>query len=170
MAPDEWTVTEVEDLKAAINDGLSIEEAAEVLDRADRVDEVIKKCRELGLEPKKRQIMRDISRWFTSSQGHSRPGRASLKSGPAMPPKPVLPPLAADPVEKKTSGPRAAEHVEAVDLLIQNPCSVLAAGTGDGPPKDSSSRSDLDAIDENERRPDATRLGNLGAAGGGRHP
>jgi hypothetical protein len=55
MAPDEWTATEVEDLKAAINDGLSVEEAAEVLDRADRVDEVIKKCRELGLEPKKRQ-------------------------------------------------------------------------------------------------------------------
>ena len=55
MAPDEWIVTEVEDLKAAINDGLSIEEAAEVLDRADRVDEVIKKRQELGLEPKKRQ-------------------------------------------------------------------------------------------------------------------
>ena len=55
MAPGEWTETEVEDLKAAINDGLSVEEAAEVLDRADRVDEVIKKCRELGLEPKKRQ-------------------------------------------------------------------------------------------------------------------
>ena len=30
---------------------------------------------------------------------------------------------------------------------------MLAAGTGNGPPKDSSSRSDLDAIDENERRP-----------------
>ena len=55
MSPGEWTETEVEDLKAAINDGLSVEEAAEVLDRADRVDEVIKKCRELGLEPKKRQ-------------------------------------------------------------------------------------------------------------------
>ena len=55
MAPGEWTETEIEDLKAAINDGLSVEEAAEVLDRADRVDEVIKKCRELGLEPKKRQ-------------------------------------------------------------------------------------------------------------------
>jgi hypothetical protein len=55
MAPDEWTETEVEDLKAAINDGLSVEEAAEILDRADRVDEVIKKCRELGLEPKKRK-------------------------------------------------------------------------------------------------------------------
>ena len=25
MAPDEWTETEVEDLKAAINDGLSVE-------------------------------------------------------------------------------------------------------------------------------------------------
>jgi hypothetical protein len=55
MAPGEWTETEVEELKAAINDGLSVEEAAEVLDRAHRVDEVIKKCRELGLEPKKRQ-------------------------------------------------------------------------------------------------------------------
>jgi hypothetical protein len=53
MAPDEWTDTEVEDLKAAINDDLSVEEAAEVLDRADRIDEVIKKCRELGLKPRR---------------------------------------------------------------------------------------------------------------------
>src|SRR5207249_10398094 len=55
MAPGEWTEEEVEDLKAAINDGVAVEEEAEVVDRADRVDEVIKKCRELGLEPKKRQ-------------------------------------------------------------------------------------------------------------------
>jgi hypothetical protein len=54
MTPGEWTETEVQDLKAAINDGLSIEEAAEVLDRAD-IEEVRKKCRELGLEPKKRE-------------------------------------------------------------------------------------------------------------------
>ena len=56
MVPDDWTDTEVEDLKAAINDGLSVEEAAEVLDRADRIDEVIKKCRELGLKPKKGKL------------------------------------------------------------------------------------------------------------------
>ena len=55
MALDDRTATVVENLKAAINDGLSVEEAAEIRDRADRVDEVIKKCRELGLEPKKRQ-------------------------------------------------------------------------------------------------------------------
>jgi hypothetical protein len=56
MAPGEWTEIEVEDLKAAINDGLSVEEAAEILDRADRIDEVIKKCRELGLKPKKGEL------------------------------------------------------------------------------------------------------------------
>jgi hypothetical protein len=56
MAAGEWTETEVEDLKAAINDGLSVEEAAEVLDRADRIDEVIKKCRELGSTPKKGEL------------------------------------------------------------------------------------------------------------------
>ncbi|MCK1637590.1 hypothetical protein IVA95_08305 [Bradyrhizobium sp. 157] len=54
MAPGAWTETEVQELKAAINDGLSVEEAAEVLDRAD-IEEVRQKCRELGLEPKKRQ-------------------------------------------------------------------------------------------------------------------
>jgi hypothetical protein len=35
---------------------LSVEEVAEILDRADRVDEVIKKCRELGLTPKKGKL------------------------------------------------------------------------------------------------------------------
>jgi hypothetical protein len=50
---EDWTATEIDTLKAAIEDGLSVEEAAEVLDRADRVDEVIKKCRDLGLKPKK---------------------------------------------------------------------------------------------------------------------
>jgi hypothetical protein len=39
---EDWTATEIDTLKAAIKDGLSVEEAAEVLDRADRVDEVIK--------------------------------------------------------------------------------------------------------------------------------
>jgi hypothetical protein len=50
---DEWTPMEIDTLRSAIEDGLSVEEAAEILDRADRIDEVIKKCRELGLKPKK---------------------------------------------------------------------------------------------------------------------
>ncbi|MCK1642124.1 hypothetical protein IVA95_32380 [Bradyrhizobium sp. 157] len=54
MAQGDWTETEVQDIKAAIIDGLSDEEAAEVLDRAD-IEEVRKKCRELGVEPKKRE-------------------------------------------------------------------------------------------------------------------
>jgi hypothetical protein len=48
----EWSEIEIDTLKAALRDGLSVAEAAEILDRADRVDEVIKKCRELGLKPK----------------------------------------------------------------------------------------------------------------------
>ena len=45
----EWTPIEIESLKAAIGDGLSIEEAAEVLDR--KIDDVVEKCLELGLHP-----------------------------------------------------------------------------------------------------------------------
>jgi hypothetical protein len=52
MDADEWTELEIESLKAAINDGLSVKEAAEVLERDD-VEEVRSKCRELGLRPKK---------------------------------------------------------------------------------------------------------------------
>jgi hypothetical protein len=50
---DDWTPTDIDTLKAAIGDGLSVEEAAEILDRANRIDGVIKKCRELGLKSKR---------------------------------------------------------------------------------------------------------------------
>jgi hypothetical protein len=46
-----------------------VEEAAEVLDRVDRVDEVIKMCRELGLEREKAPITSDIPRWFLWPEG-----------------------------------------------------------------------------------------------------
>jgi len=49
MEPNDWTEVELDDLKAAINDGLTVEEAAEVLGRS--VEEVRTKCRELGLKP-----------------------------------------------------------------------------------------------------------------------
>ena len=39
-------------MKAAIEDGVVIEEAAEFLCRADSVDDVAHKCAELGLKPK----------------------------------------------------------------------------------------------------------------------
>jgi hypothetical protein len=45
----EWTAMDIEDLKAEIAAGRSIEEAAEFLCRADSVEEVRRKCRELGL-------------------------------------------------------------------------------------------------------------------------
>jgi hypothetical protein len=48
----EWTEMDIEDLKAAIEHGRSIEEAAEFLCRADRVDDVARKCEGLGLKPK----------------------------------------------------------------------------------------------------------------------
>jgi hypothetical protein len=48
----DWT--EMDDLKAAIESGRSIEEAAEFLCRADSVDDVARKCAELGLTPKAR--------------------------------------------------------------------------------------------------------------------
>ena len=40
----EWAEMDIEDLKAAIEHGRSIEEAAEFLCRPDRVDEVARKC------------------------------------------------------------------------------------------------------------------------------
>ncbi len=49
MEPNDWTEVDLDDLKAAINDGLTVEEAAEVLGRS--VEEVRAKCRELGLKP-----------------------------------------------------------------------------------------------------------------------
>jgi hypothetical protein len=42
---------DIEDLKAALEGGASIEQAAEFLCRANSVD-VARKCKELGLEPK----------------------------------------------------------------------------------------------------------------------
>jgi hypothetical protein len=45
----EWTEMDIEDLKAEIAAGRSIEEAAEFLCRADSVEDVRRKCRELGL-------------------------------------------------------------------------------------------------------------------------
>jgi hypothetical protein len=44
-----WTEMDIEDLKAEIAAGRSIEEAAEFLCRADSVEDVRQKCRELGL-------------------------------------------------------------------------------------------------------------------------
>ena len=46
----EWTEMDIQDLKAAIESGRSIEEAAEFLCRA--VDDVARKCQELALKPK----------------------------------------------------------------------------------------------------------------------
>ena len=45
---------DIDDLKAAIESGRTIEEAAEFLCRADSVDDVARKCAELGLKPKVR--------------------------------------------------------------------------------------------------------------------
>jgi hypothetical protein len=47
-----WTEMDIEDLKAEIVSGRSIEEAAQFLCRADSVDDVARKCAELGLKPK----------------------------------------------------------------------------------------------------------------------
>jgi hypothetical protein len=49
-----WTEMDIDDLKAAIESGRSIEEAAQFLSRADSVDDVARKCEELGLKPKVR--------------------------------------------------------------------------------------------------------------------
>jgi hypothetical protein len=45
---------DIDELKAAIESGRSIEEAAEFLRRADSVDDVARKCEKLGLRPKVR--------------------------------------------------------------------------------------------------------------------
>jgi hypothetical protein len=46
---DPWTEMDIDDLKAAIEDGCSVADAAELLCRSGTVDEVEKKCDELGL-------------------------------------------------------------------------------------------------------------------------
>jgi hypothetical protein len=43
---------DIEDLKVAIEGGASIEQAADLLCRADGVEEVARKCAELGPKPK----------------------------------------------------------------------------------------------------------------------
>jgi len=43
---------DIEDLKAEIEHGRSIEEAAEFLCRAGSIADVARKCEELGLKPK----------------------------------------------------------------------------------------------------------------------
>jgi hypothetical protein len=47
-----WSEMDIDDLKAAIESGRSIQEAAECLCRADSVEDVTRKCAELGLKPK----------------------------------------------------------------------------------------------------------------------
>jgi hypothetical protein len=48
----EWTEMDLDDLKLMIESGRSIEEVAEFLCRADSLDDVVRKCKELGLKPK----------------------------------------------------------------------------------------------------------------------
>jgi hypothetical protein len=48
----DWTEMDIEDLRAAIEGGATIQEAADLLCRADGVEEVARKCAELGLKPK----------------------------------------------------------------------------------------------------------------------
>ena len=48
----DWTEMDLEGLKAAIEGGATIEEAAQFLCRADSVDDVARKCAELGLKLK----------------------------------------------------------------------------------------------------------------------
>ena len=48
----DWTEMDIEDLKASIEGGASIEDAAEFLCRSGTVDDVARKARELGLKPK----------------------------------------------------------------------------------------------------------------------
>jgi hypothetical protein len=45
----DWTGMDIEDLRAEIEAGHSIEEAAQFLCRADSIEEVERKARELGL-------------------------------------------------------------------------------------------------------------------------
>jgi hypothetical protein len=46
----DWTEMDIEDLRAAIECGASIQEAADLLCRSDSVDDVARKCEELGLK------------------------------------------------------------------------------------------------------------------------
>jgi hypothetical protein len=48
----EWTDLDVEDLEAELGHGRSITEAAQFLCRADSVDEVRRKAKELGIKEK----------------------------------------------------------------------------------------------------------------------
>ncbi len=50
----DWTEMDIDDLKSAIEGGASIEDAAEFLCRSGSVDDVARKCEELGLKPKPR--------------------------------------------------------------------------------------------------------------------
>jgi hypothetical protein len=43
---------DIEDLRAAIEGGATIQQAADLLCRSDSVDDVARKCDELGLKPK----------------------------------------------------------------------------------------------------------------------
>jgi hypothetical protein len=47
----DWTEMDIEDLRAAIECGATIQEAADLLCRSDSVDDVARKCEELGLKP-----------------------------------------------------------------------------------------------------------------------
>ena len=51
---EDWTEMDIEDLKAAIEGGASIEQAADLLCRANGVEEVARKCAELCPKPKPR--------------------------------------------------------------------------------------------------------------------
>jgi hypothetical protein len=46
----DWTEMDIEDLRAAIEGGATIQQAADLLCRADSVDDVACKCEELGLK------------------------------------------------------------------------------------------------------------------------
>jgi hypothetical protein len=46
-----WIEMHIEDLKALIEDGSSIEEVAQFLCRSGSVEEIKRKCEELGLKP-----------------------------------------------------------------------------------------------------------------------
>ena len=48
----DWTEMDLDDLKAEIAHGRSIQEAAEFLCRSGSVEEVARKCAELGLVPR----------------------------------------------------------------------------------------------------------------------
>jgi hypothetical protein len=48
----EWSEMDIEDLKSMMEAEATIEEAAGFLCRADSVDDVARKCEELGLKPK----------------------------------------------------------------------------------------------------------------------